>query len=147
MYTILKVFTEFVTIRFLFYVWVFWPQGMWKSQLLEQGSNLYPLRWKAKTYPLDRQGSPSLQFSSHLFLTVPPTRQETQLRLVKGRTPRGNSWSEFPQLSAKAARALTGSMVLSAPPASQPASPWVLLQHLTEGSSLPPHQFSRPPKP
>ena len=29
MCTIFKVFTEFVTILLLFYVLVFWPQGMW----------------------------------------------------------------------------------------------------------------------
>ena len=29
MWTIFKVFIEFVTIVFLFYVLVFWPQGMW----------------------------------------------------------------------------------------------------------------------
>ena len=49
MCTILKVFIEFVTIWLLFYVLVFWPQGMWESQLLEQGSNPQPLSWKAKS--------------------------------------------------------------------------------------------------
>ena len=29
MWTIFKVFTEFVTILLLFYVLVFWPRGMW----------------------------------------------------------------------------------------------------------------------
>ena len=29
MWTIFKVFIEFVTILLLFYVLVFWPQGMW----------------------------------------------------------------------------------------------------------------------
>ena len=29
MWTIYKVFIEFVTILFLFYILVFWPQGMW----------------------------------------------------------------------------------------------------------------------
>ena len=29
MWTIFKVFIEFVTILLLFYVWVFWPWGMW----------------------------------------------------------------------------------------------------------------------
>ena len=28
-WTIFKVFTEFVTVLFLFYVLVFWPRGMW----------------------------------------------------------------------------------------------------------------------
>ena len=29
MWTILKVFIEFLTASFLFYVSLFWPQGMW----------------------------------------------------------------------------------------------------------------------
>ena len=49
MCTILKVFIEFVTIWLLFYVLVFWPQGTWESQLLEQESNPHPLSWKAKS--------------------------------------------------------------------------------------------------
>ena len=42
MWTIFKLFVEFVTILLLFHVLVFWPQGMWDSQLLDQGSNLDP---------------------------------------------------------------------------------------------------------
>jgi len=31
MYTFVKVFIEFITLLLLFYVLVFWPQGMWES--------------------------------------------------------------------------------------------------------------------
>ena len=44
-----------------------------------------------------------------------------------------------PPAVCKAARALAGSTASSALPASP--SPWVLLQHHTEGGSLTPHQF------
>ena len=44
MRTIFKVSIEFVTVLLLFYVLVFWPRGMW-----DQGSNLHPLHWKAKS--------------------------------------------------------------------------------------------------
>ena len=40
MWTILSVFIEFVTVLLLFSVLVFWPGGMWESQLPDQGSNL-----------------------------------------------------------------------------------------------------------
>ena len=49
MWTILKVFIEFVTILRLFYVLAFWPQGMWDPSTLDQGSNPQPLHWKAKS--------------------------------------------------------------------------------------------------
>ena len=34
MWIIFKVFIEFITILLLFYVLVFWPQGMWDLSLL-----------------------------------------------------------------------------------------------------------------
>ena len=43
------VFIEFVTILLLFYVLVFWPGGMWDLSFPEQGSNLQPFHWKAKS--------------------------------------------------------------------------------------------------
>ena len=43
---LLKVFIEFVTILLLFYVLVLWPQGMWESQITDQGLNLRPLHQK-----------------------------------------------------------------------------------------------------
>ena len=42
-WTIFKVFIEFVIILLLFYVLVFWLQGMWESHLADQGSNPHPL--------------------------------------------------------------------------------------------------------
>ena len=45
----IKVFIEFVTILLLFYVLVFWPQGIWEPQLPNQGLNPHPLHWKAKS--------------------------------------------------------------------------------------------------
>ena len=48
MWTIFEVPIEFVTILLWFYVLVFWPQGMW-DLIPNQGSNLHPLHWKAKS--------------------------------------------------------------------------------------------------
>ena len=46
MWTILKVFIEFVTILLLFYVLVFWSRGMWDP---DQGSNPHALLWTVKS--------------------------------------------------------------------------------------------------
>ena len=46
MWTIFKVFTEFVTTLFLFYVLVFWRQGMWNLSS-RPGLNPHSLLWKA----------------------------------------------------------------------------------------------------
>ena len=43
MWTIFKVFIEFVTILLLFYTLFFWPGGP------EEGWNLHPLHWEAKS--------------------------------------------------------------------------------------------------
>ena len=40
MWTIFKVFIEFITMLFLFHALVFWPQGMWPW---DQGSKQHPL--------------------------------------------------------------------------------------------------------
>ena len=47
MWTIFKVFIEFVAILLLFYVLVFWLRGMWKSLLPDQDQTLTPCigRW------------------------------------------------------------------------------------------------------
>ena len=42
MWTIFKLFIEFVTILLLCHVLVFWPRGLWDSQRLDRGSNLDP---------------------------------------------------------------------------------------------------------
>ena len=47
MWTIFKVFIEFVTILFLFYA--FWPRGMW--DLIESAS----LHWKVKSHWTTRE--------------------------------------------------------------------------------------------
>ena len=47
MWTIFKVFTEFVTILLVFYV--FWPQSMWDLKLPKEGLNSQPLHWEAKS--------------------------------------------------------------------------------------------------
>ena len=44
-----KDFVEFVTVLLLFHVLVFWPLRHVGSQLPNQGSNPYPLHWKAKS--------------------------------------------------------------------------------------------------
>ena len=50
------------------FVLVFWPQGRWRSQLLNQESKVHPLHWKAKSQPLDHQGSPNFSFSITLYI-------------------------------------------------------------------------------
>ena len=47
MWTIFKVFIEFVTILFLIYGLIFWLRGMWDLSS-DQGSKLHPLHWKVK---------------------------------------------------------------------------------------------------
>ena len=42
MWTILKVFIEFVTTLLLFYVLVFWPQGMWDLSSPTRDQTLTP---------------------------------------------------------------------------------------------------------
>ena len=42
----------------LFYVLVFWPQGIWDLSPLTRESNQQPLHWKAKSQLLDYQGCP-----------------------------------------------------------------------------------------
>ena len=49
MSTIFKIFIEFISVLLLFYVLVFWPQGMWDLSSPDQGSNLHPLHWKVKS--------------------------------------------------------------------------------------------------
>ena len=46
--------------RFMF--WFCGAERYMGSQLPDQGSNLHPLRWKAKSWPLDHQGGSSLCF-------------------------------------------------------------------------------------
>ena len=50
---------ELVTILLLFYVMASSQVG---SELPDQGLNLHPLLWKAKSKPLDHQGSPGILF-------------------------------------------------------------------------------------
>ena len=47
MWTILKVFIEFVTVLLLFYVLVFWPRGVWDLNSPDKGLNPHLLHWKA----------------------------------------------------------------------------------------------------
>ena len=79
MWIILKIFIEFVTVSFLFYISVFWPQGVWKSQLSDQELNSLPLH--------------SVQFSSvqslsrvQLFVTPWIAARQDSLSIT-------NSWS------------------------------------------------------
>ena len=73
MWIIFKVFTEFVTSCFWFFLFLlllFYGFGVFLvggalaagrhmgSHLPHQGSNLHSLHWKAKSQPLDHQGSP-----------------------------------------------------------------------------------------
>ena len=47
---------------FHFMFWFCGAERYMGSQLPDQGSNLHPLRWKAKSWPLDHQGGSSLCF-------------------------------------------------------------------------------------
>ena len=56
------IFTEFVTVLFLFYVSVILAAKHVGSWPPNQGSSPHPLCWKAKSQPLDCQGSPLSTF-------------------------------------------------------------------------------------
>ena len=58
MWTILKVFIEFVTILLLFYVLVFWPRGMWDLSSPTNDQTTGPCVGSMESYPLNHQGSP-----------------------------------------------------------------------------------------
>ena len=62
MRTIFKVFIEFVTILFLFYVLVFLAMRHVGSHFPDQGLNPCPLLWKVKSSPLDHEGSSQENF-------------------------------------------------------------------------------------
>ena len=51
MWTIFKVFIEFVTILFRLYILVFWPPAMWdlNSGSEDQRLNWHPVHWKSKS--------------------------------------------------------------------------------------------------
>ena len=48
-WTIFKVLIEFVAILLLFYVLVFWPQGMWDLSSPTRDQTRNPWHWKAKS--------------------------------------------------------------------------------------------------
>ena len=59
MWTILKVFIEFVTILLLFYVLIFWPRGMWDLRSLTRDQTYTPCigrqnlnPWTAREVPI-----------------------------------------------------------------------------------------------
>jgi len=60
MWTSFKVFIEFVTILLQFYVLIYLATRHMRSYFPYQALNLHRLLWKAKSSPLDRQGSPPL---------------------------------------------------------------------------------------
>ena len=79
MWTIFKLFIEFVTILLLFHVLVFWPQGMWDSQLLDQGSNLDPT--PALEGEVLTTGPPGKSLSFFFFKNCPSLFQSCQIIL------------------------------------------------------------------
>ena len=67
MWTILKVFIEFITISFLFSFLVFWPQGMWdlssptRDQIHAPAIGKWSLNhWTSWKVPLNPKGSPTI---------------------------------------------------------------------------------------
>ena len=84
-WTILKIFVEFVPVLLLFHVLVFWPGGM--CDLLDQGLKPAPLNWNAKSLPLD-QGSPRTRFLTAFSLPGNGTRAQSSLYVaLMSRTP------------------------------------------------------------
>ena len=73
MWTILKVFVEFVTTLLLFYVLAFWPQGMWDLSYPHQESNTHPLHWKA-SLDVDFPGPPGKSRDHSLDADLPALR-------------------------------------------------------------------------
>ena len=61
MWTILKVFIEFVTILLLFYVLIFWPRGMWDLRSLTRDQTYTPCIGRQSLNP--RPPGKSLSFS------------------------------------------------------------------------------------
>ena len=57
MWTVFKVFVEFVIILLLFYVLVFWPQGTGDLSCPKGMKPTPPLYWKVKSQLLNRQGT------------------------------------------------------------------------------------------
>ena len=57
MWTILKVFIEFVSLLLLFYILAFWPQGVWDPSSLT-GIKPTPLTLEGEVLTKDCQGSP-----------------------------------------------------------------------------------------
>ena len=49
MWTIFKVFMEFVSIASVSYVWVFWPGGMWDLSSTTRDQTRTPQHWKAQS--------------------------------------------------------------------------------------------------
>ena len=84
-WTIYKIFVEFVPVLLLFHVLVFWPGGM--CDLLDQGLKPAPLHWNAKSLPLD-QGSPRTRFLTAFSLPGNGTRAQSSLYVaLMSRTP------------------------------------------------------------
>lgn len=73
MWTIFKVFIEFVTILFLFSVLVFWPHGMQNRSSSTRDQTCTPCFGNTKSQPQDHQGRPS---STFYFLLGSPWIEE-----------------------------------------------------------------------
>ena len=65
MWTILKLFIEFVTILLLFYVFPFFSLKACGILAPWPGIKLHLLHWKVKSSPLDHQGNPCVWSSRH----------------------------------------------------------------------------------
>ena len=58
MWTIFKVFIEFITVLLPFYALIPWSRAMWDPSSRTRDRNLIPCTGR-QSQPLDRQGSPS----------------------------------------------------------------------------------------
>ena len=70
MWTILKVFIQFVTLLLRFSILVFWPLGRWGLRSPTRVLTCIPLHYKVKTQPLDHQGSLKSAFRLNGFPIV-----------------------------------------------------------------------------
>ena len=66
MWTIFKVFIEFVTILLLFYVLVFWPRGMWDLSSLTRDRTCTPCIERQSLNPWTAREVPASFLLTHL---------------------------------------------------------------------------------
>ena len=78
MWTIFKVFTEFVTILLLFYILVFWPHDMWDLGSLTRDQTHTPhTERRSLNHQTPREVTPSFFYSMHIVRIITLLGAET----------------------------------------------------------------------